>query len=406
MNDKNFKLVYPDSLIRFWGHAHKLDVDGENPMSEAEYEFVWLAIRDIVFDQMCKQIDKGRIERTTPEDLSSDFLEYLLGDERNSSLDEIYSESGLRNLAKKYVAQKCNKTGWEINTVLRESIAKMVAEGELCRDGYMAGQEGYKYIRGATRVWLPQESNPSLATYSQCCAACKTLREDSFFAVGRVKITQRMMDEKGSRLLSPAEARSAVLKLLTCLGGNFAMEFSILNECVRNLTRNVISPYLADYDDVVADCSMGDDDEFPDSAQSGKEFESVSFDNSHKKVEYLVDDEEWRRRQIESLAEEAAKRVLRKIEEGGDIRVFYNYTLPKKCGLKVRMEDLGPTSSIDYSHKKNIEILSDELHRIQKRAELYEVSGMPLVKRIIQIIIDNDSEKLTDTDLNVIKEDN
>ena len=53
-----------------------------------------------------------------------------------------------------------------------------------------------------------------------------------------------------------------------------------------------------------------------------------------------------------------------------------------------------------------MEILSDELHRIQKGSELYEVSGIPLVKRIIQIIIDNDSEKLLDTDLNAIKEDN
>lgn len=405
MNDKSLKLVYPDSLTRFWNHAHKLDVDDENPMSDAEFEFVWIAIRDIVFDQMCKQIDKGRIERTTPEDLSNDFLVYLLGDERNPCLNEIYNESGLRNLAKKYVAQKWNKTGWEINSVLRESIAKMVAEGELCRDGYMEDQKGYKYIRSATRVWLPMESNPTLATHSQCCAACKTL-QDGFFAVGRVKITQKMEDEKGSRLLTPAEARSAVLKLLTCLGGNFAMEFSMLNECIRNLTRNAISPYLADYDAIIADCSGGDDDESPDSALVGKEFEGESFGNSHKRVEYLVEDEEWRRRQIESLAEEAAKRVLRKIEEGGDIRVFYDYTLPKKCGLKVRMGDLGPTSSIDYSHKKNMDILSDELHRIQKRSELYEVSGISLVKRIIQIIIDNDSEKLPDTDLNAIKEDN
>ena len=408
------ELTFPDSVVDLWKHFH-----GEGVLQEEAVVSLWKRIRRLVLkkatDRSC-QFGSG-----SAEDLADDFMTSLVS---GSCPDEITAPGTLQMCAGKFWAEKWNPCGKEINDAVRRGLLDLVKEGRLKRS-----DEG-KTIGKGTLFWLADHDPSSKATPEEC--------ENVFPKIKMAGIKVRDDRSANKRLLTPTEAKRIVCELLKLLGGHCSVSMQEIMSCALSRTRNVISPFVDQYEENDAsdgadtgdtpeegsgesnasdDVVIGDTPEegitkqreldavqaiapknFSDRLEQGMSVNGEGEDGPSGKEEdeaaceipgQLFDDERFRRRQLEVISRQTAERIWAGVLTIHGDKVFCLYSLPVffESEKKVPMKDFGPTSTVGVKHLKLKSLLQTELAFVIKNPDDFRFGPGNAVSRITKGLI-------------------
>ncbi len=380
------KLIFPDSVVALWKCAH-----GEASLPEEQVVSLWKGLRRLVFKAANRRAQQFGLDA---EDLAEDFVASLIS---GSCPDQITAVGTLQKCAKKFWTEKWNPCGKEIDDVMRCGLRELVKEGRLERS------DMGKTIGKKTCFWLAGQVPEREATPVEC--------ENVFPKIKMAGPEVRDYRSVNKRLLTPTEAKRIVCELLTLLGGSLSVFEEEITLCVRNRTRHVINTFVESYDENDASDDPDSDDSAMEEYDTGagkdgnrlrdldavqgigdKNFAArlnegmivaaeddeamdMSPDDGAKRdiPDQLLDDERFRRRQLEVVSSKATERIWAGVLKMHGDKVFCLYSLPVFYDRKtnVVMKDLGPTSTVGAQHLKLKKLLQTELAFVIKNPDEY-----------------------------------
>ncbi len=380
------KLIFPDSLVDLWKYAH-----GSENLSEEQAASLWKQVKRVVFKAANRRAQQFGLDA---EDLADDFIASLIS---GSCPDQITAAGTLQKCARKFWAQKWNPCGKEINDVLRCGLRELVKEGRLERS------DMGKTIGKKTSFWLAGQVPERDATPVEC--------ENVFPNIQMAGPEVRDYQSANKRLLTPTEAKRIVCELLNLLGGSRSVFMEEIMACVLNRTRHVFNPFAECYEEEDA----SDNPDSDDSAMEENDTGEGNDKNRHRDLDavqeigdknfaarlnegmtaaaedgeamdmppdadaksgipdQLLDDERFRRWQLEVVSSKATERIWSGVLKMHGDKVFCLYSLPVFYDRKtnVVMKDLGPTSTVGAQHLKLKKLLQTELTFVIKNPDEY-----------------------------------